>query len=302
MTTAEARSINAALSVFPRARTLGVWATIAEVWKGLTGVDHDASLYAARIQRGVMHTHEELSDAWCTTLALPASEHPALLTIDASLIHLWLQAMLEEPDRLTTRPRRLHARDHGMATYLLLRVRDALVRKHGAPPFLLPALAPRAQTIDAIFQSSEDTLSVSWLVTAKHGAAGFVRLWLPTPMACALRTWGAHASPTMWSGAVQRARVRVPVYLGSATLRRAECVGLEQGDIVLLEHHGLMQSGREDGAGWLGNTPKRSPVLMHIEDGAWTITWSEEGDVSDEVKQTGQQAEQASTALTRAAS
>ncbi len=243
---------NALLDVWPRARFDEHGAPITSVrdvleeLTGLTGFRFD--LHGLRVL-STQQKWPELGHAAQWRFELPTSPDYGIVSVDQSLLDPVLGAMLSESTGGVRRAGGLSMRDHGLFSFVMLRLVDALVTRHEMPPFVLAVEPPsREEVIGLGRRSSSGVVEVAFLVSTAT-SAGFVRFFMTAPMVRKLEVWrearplATHHSEEL--GALAKSVVSTPITLASMTLGQVDMWELAAGDVLLPPAHGLSEECTE---------------------------------------------------------
>ena len=236
---------NRLLSILP---SPGVESTplefVCQQLEELTGVEgYKIFLHALRVHPDGFQA-PDLNSFFVSRFTLPPSVDVGVIAAELSLLQGVLGAMVGEPDHTSRRIAPVGPRDFGLGTYVLLRLLDGLVSRHGVPPFVLGGSAPGGEELAAVFGRGLEITEVVFLVSAPEHA-GFVRFFLPAHMVQDLELFAqsAPANEHRWrsiqKSALIRARVDVELGIARVPLTRLELVDLHIEDLLLPTEHAL---------------------------------------------------------------
>lgn len=279
---------NALLGVWPRAG-FGEMATpvhvVREVLEEVSGVSgFRFDFHGLRIlEQGADWPDVGHAGQW--RFELPPSPDYGIMSVDQSLIDPMLGAMLAEHVGGMRRTGSMSARDHGLFSFVILRVIDGLVACHGMPPFVMAVEPPSREEALNLGRHPGGVVEAVFLVSTAT-SAGFVRVFLPAMM---VRTFGVwrQTHPLSWEGvqlgALAKSRVAMPVSVARMMLGQVDAWSVEVGDVLLPPEHGIgeawahtlgIQPGQEGGARLHTDVRHTIDVTlgMHAEHGQWTCT------------------------------
>lgn len=253
--------------------------TITSVLEELTSGSHyRINLLGTRLHPAPFRL-PDIDNAMVTRFELPPHADSGVLVIDTSLLQGVLGKMLGDFDASGRRVGPTGHRDFGIATYVLLRILDACVEQHQAPPFTFAGTPPTHDEVRAQLKDAIEVIEVAMGVSGGDHS-GTVRVFLPTELLHHI----AELTETPIS-AERRVTQLADTALASATVRpwigvarlgvsRFELVDLRPGDVLVPAEHALDLDGiaAGDAPARMYVSPSRHiyiPVAMQAEDGTW---------------------------------
>ncbi len=218
----------------------GALETAAHELATLTGRAHTIRLSGVRVHAAPM-TASGLAGSFVTRLSMPPDPEAGLLSVDARWVASTLGAMLGEDDATWRNHGAMGARDFGLATYAVLRVMDAVAKKHNAPPLVVSSSPLSTADLHDPIEGGREVYEIVYTI-ASDEERGVARLFLPGHLIAAMEVFASRTPPPPpeW---LTNATVRAPVVLGVGELSSPELAGLGVGDVLTLSDHGVTAAG-----------------------------------------------------------